>query len=47
MWQELRDLSTAVVDHPHWGTVAREDIVAARQLLKKQARPAGAVSEAA
>ncbi|MGW6691883.1 hypothetical protein [Streptomyces sp. NPDC054961] len=39
MWQELRDLAAAVVDHPHWATVAREDVVAARQLLKQQGRP--------
>ncbi|MEU3774281.1 hypothetical protein AB0F11_13955 [Streptomyces sp. NPDC032472] len=40
MWQELRDLSAAVVDHPYWKTVEREKVVEARMLLKKQARPA-------
>ncbi|GHB68638.1 hypothetical protein GCM10010347_43580 [Streptomyces cirratus] len=40
MWQELRDLSAAVVDHPYWKTVEREKVVEARMLMKKQARPA-------
>ncbi|WP_242439029.1 hypothetical protein [Streptomyces sp. CB00455] len=40
MWAEIRELSVAVVDHPHWATVAREDVVAARMQLKKETRPA-------
>ncbi|MFD3722118.1 hypothetical protein [Streptomyces sp. NPDC058674] len=40
MWAEIRELSIAVVDHPHWATVAREDVVAARMQLKKETRPA-------
>ncbi|TDU73599.1 MULTISPECIES: hypothetical protein [unclassified Streptomyces] len=40
MWQELRDLSAAVVDHPYWKTVEQEKAVEARMLLKKQTRPA-------
>lgn len=49
MWAEIRDLSIAVVDHPYWATMAREDMVAARMRLKKQARPIapGDVTEAA
>ncbi|WP_405546559.1 hypothetical protein OG590_39690 (plasmid) [Streptomyces goshikiensis] len=46
MRQELRDLSAAVVDHSYWATVAREDVVAARMLLKKQTRPDGVTPEA-
>ncbi|WP_037881975.1 hypothetical protein [Streptomyces sp. NRRL S-378] len=40
MWAEIRELAIAVVDHPHWATVAREEVVSARMELKKQARPA-------
>ncbi|MFF3625438.1 hypothetical protein [Streptomyces sp. NPDC002467] len=40
MWAEICGLAIAVVDHPHWATVAREDVVSARMKLKKQARPA-------
>ncbi|MFE5861539.1 hypothetical protein ACFQ77_13430 [Streptomyces virginiae] len=40
MRAELRELSTAVVDHPHWATVPHEDLVNARMQLKKQTRPA-------
>ncbi|MFG2716262.1 hypothetical protein ACGFX2_37885 [Streptomyces goshikiensis] len=47
MRQELRDLSAALVDHPYWATVAREDVVAARMLLKKQTRPAEVTPDAA
>ncbi|MFZ3492269.1 hypothetical protein ACODT5_03330 [Streptomyces sp. 5.8] len=39
MRTELRDLSAAVVDHPHRSTVPREDLVDARMQLKKQTRP--------
>ncbi|MFI5672188.1 hypothetical protein [Streptomyces sp. NPDC051704] len=39
MRAELRELSTAVVDHPYWATVPREDLVNARMQLKKQTRP--------
>ncbi|MFF2404452.1 hypothetical protein ACWCY1_25720 [Streptomyces goshikiensis] len=39
MRAEIRELSIAVVDHPHWATIARENVVAARMRLKKQARP--------
>ncbi|MFJ7209474.1 hypothetical protein ACIQWR_38835 [Streptomyces sp. NPDC098789] len=39
MWAEIRELSIAVVDHRHWATVAREDVVAARMQLKKLTRP--------
>lgn len=39
MWAEIRELSIAVVDHPHWATVPREEVVAARMELKKQGRP--------
>ncbi|WP_406187365.1 hypothetical protein [Streptomyces sp. NBC_01006] len=39
MRAELRELSTAVVDHPHWATVPRESLVDARMQLKKQTRP--------
>ncbi|MFF3620741.1 hypothetical protein [Streptomyces sp. NPDC002467] len=38
MRAELRELATAVVDHPHWATVPREDPVNARMQLKKQTR---------
>ncbi|MFE3559556.1 hypothetical protein ACFXKW_32580 [Streptomyces sp. NPDC059193] len=38
MWSEIRELSIAVADHPHWSTLPREDIVAARMELKQQAR---------
>ncbi|MDJ0386183.1 hypothetical protein [Streptomyces sp. G-G2] len=38
MWKEIRELSIAVVDHPHWATVSREEVVAARMDLKKRAR---------
>ncbi|MET9959426.1 hypothetical protein ABZ128_10140 [Streptomyces sp. NPDC006326] len=49
MWAELRELAIAVADHPHWETVPREGVVAARMELKKQACPtnAPASSEAA
>ncbi|MFE6085992.1 hypothetical protein [Streptomyces virginiae] len=40
MWAEIRELAISVVDHPHWATLAREEIVSARMALKKQARPA-------
>ncbi|MFD4135292.1 hypothetical protein [Streptomyces goshikiensis] len=46
MRQELRDLSAAVVDHSYWATVDREDVVAARMLLKKQTRPDAVTPEA-
>ncbi|MGW0750799.1 hypothetical protein [Streptomyces sp. NPDC002587] len=39
MRAELRELSTAVGDHPQWATVPREDLVNARMQLKKQTRP--------
>ncbi|MDJ0386079.1 hypothetical protein [Streptomyces sp. G-G2] len=39
MRAELRELSTTVVDHPHWATVPRENLVNARMQLKKQTRP--------
>ncbi|MFD8979844.1 hypothetical protein [Streptomyces sp. NPDC059564] len=42
MWGEIRELSIAVVDHPHWATVPREVLVNARMQLKRQARPADA-----
>ncbi|MGW7342779.1 hypothetical protein [Streptomyces sp. NPDC054854] len=42
MRAELRELSTAVVDHPHWATVPRETLVNARMQLKQQTRPAEA-----
>ncbi|MFD9474417.1 hypothetical protein [Streptomyces goshikiensis] len=49
MWAKIRELSIAVVDHPHWATVARDAVVAARMQLKKQTRPMepGDVTEAA
>lgn len=49
MWAEIRELSISVVDHPHWATVDRDVLVAARMRLKQQARPveAGEVGEAA
>ncbi|MER6522617.1 hypothetical protein ABT246_38025 [Streptomyces sp. NPDC001553] len=48
MWAELRELSIAVVDHPHWAMVPRDGLVEARMLLKKQTRiDAGEVAEAA
>ncbi|OKI54581.1 hypothetical protein [Streptomyces sp. MJM1172] len=39
MYAEIRELSIAVVDHPHWATVARAAVVEARLRLKKQTRP--------
>ncbi|MEU9032694.1 hypothetical protein AB0D46_35360 [Streptomyces sp. NPDC048383] len=39
MMAELRELSTAVVDHPHWATIPRETLVKARMQLKQQTRP--------
>ncbi|MFF0549665.1 hypothetical protein ACFYUL_11955 [Streptomyces sp. NPDC004311] len=39
MWAEIRELAISVADHPHWATVAREEVVSARMELKKQARP--------
>ncbi|MER5570485.1 hypothetical protein ABT083_30500 [Streptomyces goshikiensis] len=49
MRAEIRELSIAVVDHPHWATVARDAVVEARMQLKKQTRPMkpGDVTEAA
>ncbi|MFD9270995.1 hypothetical protein ACFWB1_26945 [Streptomyces goshikiensis] len=49
MRAEIRELSIAVVDHPHWASVPRETVVSARMQLKKQTRPAPAskVAEAA
>lgn len=47
MWGDIRELSIAVVDHPYWSTVVREDVVTARMALKVQARSAGAIPEAA
>ncbi|OEJ30197.1 hypothetical protein [Streptomyces subrutilus] len=46
MWAEIRKLSIAVVDHPHWKSVPTEIRVKSRMQLKRQARPAE-VSEAA
>ncbi|MBT2453007.1 hypothetical protein J7F03_39475 [Streptomyces sp. ISL-43] len=40
MWAEIRELSIAVVDHPHWATVPRDAVVNARMQLKKETRPA-------
>ncbi|TDU67099.1 hypothetical protein [Streptomyces sp. KS 21] len=40
MWTEIRELSSAVVDHPHWATIPRDAVVNARMQLKKQTRPA-------
>ncbi|MCX5278257.1 hypothetical protein [Streptomyces virginiae] len=40
MWSEIRELAVSVVEHPHWATVSREEIVSARMELKKRARPA-------
>ncbi|MFI7178979.1 hypothetical protein [Streptomyces spororaveus] len=37
MRAEILELSIAVVDHSHWATVPREEVVAARMQLKKQA----------
>lgn len=42
IWAEIRELSIAVVDHPHWATVPRDVLMEARMRLKKQTRPAGA-----
>ncbi|OEJ22467.1 hypothetical protein [Streptomyces subrutilus] len=39
MWREIRELSIAVVDHPYWSTLQKEDVVAARMELKNQTRP--------
>lgn len=48
MWAEIRELSIAVVDHPHWANVDRAVLVDARMKLKKQTRPAaGDMVEAA
>ncbi|MFF3015440.1 hypothetical protein [Streptomyces sp. NPDC057939] len=49
VWDEIRELSITVVDHPRWATVAREEMVAARMRLKKQTHPIapGDVTEAA
>ncbi len=47
MWREIRELSIAVVAHPYWSTVAREEAVAARMVRKRQTRPAASSSEAA
>ncbi|MFE1411233.1 hypothetical protein ACIGFK_18995 [Streptomyces sp. NPDC085524] len=38
MWAEIRELAIAVVDHPHWATEARDEVVSARMELKRQAR---------
>ncbi|WP_405532957.1 hypothetical protein OG592_37200 [Streptomyces avidinii] len=45
MWAEIRELAISVVDHPHWATLEREEVVSARMALKKQARPAGEPGE--
>ncbi|MGW6875887.1 hypothetical protein [Streptomyces xanthophaeus] len=49
MRTELRDLSSALVDHPQGATVPREGLVDAPMQLKKQTRPVEAddVTEAA
>ncbi|WP_322872030.1 hypothetical protein [Streptomyces goshikiensis] len=49
MCAEIRELSIAVVDHPHWASVLRDIVVNAGMQLKKQTRPieAGDVAEAA
>lgn len=49
MWAEIRELSISVVDHPHWATIDRDVLVAARMQLKQQTRPVEAdeVAEAA
>ncbi|MFD0272241.1 hypothetical protein ACFVGY_37605 [Streptomyces sp. NPDC127106] len=39
MRAEILELSIAVVDHPHWATVPREEVVAARMQLKRHAAP--------
>ncbi|MET9324982.1 hypothetical protein ABZX75_33295 [Streptomyces sp. NPDC003038] len=40
MWAEIRELSIAVVDHPHWKSLPVDVLVAARMQLRRQARPA-------
>ncbi|AXE27933.1 hypothetical protein C0216_31025 (plasmid) [Streptomyces globosus] len=42
MRAEIRQLSSDVVDHPHWKSVPTENMAASRMLLKRQARPAEA-----
>ncbi|MEV7728826.1 hypothetical protein AB0P15_29420 [Streptomyces sp. NPDC087917] len=39
MWAEIRELSIAVANHPHWASVSRDGLVDARMQLKKQTRP--------
>lgn len=39
MRAEILELSSAVVDHSHWATVTREEVVAARMQLKRHAAP--------
>ncbi|MFD3775130.1 hypothetical protein [Streptomyces sp. NPDC058612] len=46
IWAEIRELSIAVVDHPHWKSVPVDVLVQARMQLKRQTRPAE-VAEAA
>ncbi|MBT2446189.1 hypothetical protein J7F03_03610 [Streptomyces sp. ISL-43] len=38
-WADLRELTSAIADHPHWAAVPAEVRVEARMNLKKQARP--------
>lgn len=43
----LRELAGAVVDHPHWQSIEKEKLVAARMLLKKQIVPSPTPARAA
>ncbi|MFJ9080695.1 hypothetical protein ACIRO3_36485 [Streptomyces sp. NPDC102278] len=47
MWAEIRELSIAVTDHPHWASVPRDVLVDARMRLKQQTRPAQPRTEVA
>ncbi|MFD3719883.1 hypothetical protein [Streptomyces sp. NPDC058674] len=39
MWAQIRELSIAVVGHPHWKSVPLDALIESRRQLKRQAHP--------